>query len=107
MSDLARDADISHTTARHWLSLLEAGFLIFFIQPWHRNLQKRLVKSPKLYFFDTGLAGYLAGINSAEQWETHPLRGAFFETLVVAELVKTGTLSIPDTEWYFWASHSG
>jgi len=67
LSNLARDADISHTTVKHWLSALEASYLIFFLPPWHENYQKRLVKSPKLYFYDCGLAGYLAGISSAVQ----------------------------------------
>jgi hypothetical protein len=107
LSDLARDADVSHTTAKHWLSLLEAGFLIYLLPPWHENYQKRLVKSPKLYFYDVGLAGYLAGIRESGQWATHPLRGAFFETMVVSDLIKSSQAAAPDTEWFFWSSPSG
>ena len=107
LSDLGRDADVSHTTAKHWLSILEASFLIFFLPPWHENYQKRLVKSPKLYFFDVGLAGHLVGITAASQWETHPLRGAFFETMVVSDLVKQGLSSAVRPEWFFWSSPGG
>ncbi|HUW39950.1 MAG TPA: ATP-binding protein [Rectinemataceae bacterium] len=107
LSSLARDADVSHTTARQWLSLLEAGFLVFLLQPWHENYRKRLVKSPKLYFYDVGLAGHLAGIREPAQWAAHPLRGAFFETMVVADLVKSSQAAAPDTEWFFWSSPSG
>ncbi|HAP44518.1 MAG: hypothetical protein A2087_02605 [Spirochaetes bacterium GWD1_61_31] len=107
MADLARDADVSHTTVKHWLSVLEAGFLIFFLQPWQANYQKRLVKSPKLYFWDVGLAAYLAGISDARQWYSHPQRGAFFETLVVSDLIKRSLYAAPPGEWYFWASPQG
>lgn len=65
------------------------------------------MKSPKLYFYDVGLAGWLAGIRDGSQWAAHPLRGAFFETMVVSDLVKTSMAAAPDTEWYFWSSPSG
>ena len=107
MSELARDADVSHTTIKEWLSVLEASFLIFFLQPWHENFSKRLVKSPKMYFYDVGLAGYLAGIMSREQWETHPLRGPFFETLVISDIVK-GSLALKKRiQWYYWSAQGG
>ncbi len=107
MSSLARDADVSHTTVRHWLSVLEAAYLIFFIKPWHENYNKRLVKSPKLYFYDTGLAGHLAGITAESQWHTHPLRGFFFENLVVAELLKSASTVKGNPQWFFWSSPGG
>ncbi len=107
LSDLARDADVSHTTIKQWLSVLEASFLIFFLPPWYDNFQKRLVKSSKLYFYDVGLAGFLAGITEARQWETHPQRGAFFETMVVSDLVKKSQSSGCRSEWFFWSSPSG
>ncbi|MCY3852423.1 MAG: ATP-binding protein [Gammaproteobacteria bacterium] len=88
LSALGADAGISHTTARHWLEILEASYLIFRLPPFHANLRKRLVKSPKLYFYDVGLASYLIGIERASQIETHPLRGALFENMVVAEALK-------------------
>jgi hypothetical protein len=107
MSDLARDADVSHTTIKQWLSVLEASFIIFFLHPWHENFSKRLVKSPKLYFFDVGLAGHLAGLMSADQWATHPLRGPFFETLVVSDIIKTSFASPQKIEWFFWSAQGG
>jgi hypothetical protein len=98
---------VSHTTAKHWLSLLEASFLVFLLPPWHENYNKRLVKSPKLYFYDVGLAGWLSGVRDATQWANHPLRGAFFETMVVADLVKTSLASPDPSQWFFWSSPSG
>jgi predicted AAA+ superfamily ATPase len=107
LSDLARDADVSHTTVRSWLSLLEAAYLVFLLPPWHENYQKRLVKSPKLYFYDVGLAGWLAGLREPAQWAAHPLRGAFFETLVVADRIKASKARPDPGEWFFWSSPSG
>ncbi len=85
---LGSDAGVSHTTARHWLDVLEASFIAFRLQPFHANVRKRLVKSPKLYFYDVGLASYLVGIERAQQIVTHPLRGALFENMVVVEALK-------------------
>ncbi len=88
LSALGADAGVSHTTAREWLTLLEASYVVFQLPPYHANIRKRLVKSPKLYFYDVGLASYLIGIEQADQIVTHPLRGALFENLVVAEVLK-------------------
>jgi len=88
LNSLGNDAGVSHTTAREWLSLLEASYMIFLLEPFHRNLGKRLIKSPKLYFYDTGLACHLLGIEKEGQVDSHPLRGSLFENLVIAELVK-------------------
>jgi predicted AAA+ superfamily ATPase len=88
LNSLGNDAGVSHTTAREWLSLLEASYIIFLLEPFHRNLGKRLIKSPKLYFYDTGLASYLLGIEKETQVDTHPLRGSLFENLVIAEILK-------------------
>ena len=85
---LGSDAGVSHTTARHWLEVLEASFIAFRLPPYHANVRKRLVKSPKLYFYDVGLACYLMGIETAEQIVTHPQRGALFENMVVVEALK-------------------
>ena len=90
LSALGADAGVSHTTARRWLSVLEAGYVVFRLPPFWANLRKRLVKSPKLYFCDVGLACYLIGIEHAGQVATHPLRGALFENMVVAEALKHG-----------------
>ncbi|MBI2317394.1 MAG: ATP-binding protein [Betaproteobacteria bacterium] len=91
LSALGADAGVSHTTATKWLSLLEASYIVFRLPPYFWNTNKRLVKSPKLFFFDVGLAAHLLGIQSAAHVLAHPLRGALFENLVVVETLK-----------YFW-----
>ncbi len=88
LSSLGSDAGVSHTTAKEWLTVLETSYIVFQLPPFHANIRKRLVKSPKLYFYDVGLASYLIGIENAEQVITHPLRGALFENLVVVEALK-------------------
>ena len=88
LSSLGADAGVSHTTARHWIAILEASYVLFQLPPFYANIRKRLVKSPKLYFYDVGLASYLIGIEHAGQIATHPLRGALFENAVVAEALK-------------------
>lgn len=88
LSSLARDCGVSHNTVRSWLSVLEACHIVFRLNPWHVNVSKRLVKSPKLHFWDTGLVCYLLGILSPEHLRNHPLRGALFETWVVSETHK-------------------
>ena len=88
LSSLGADAGVSHTTARGWLTVLEASYIVFQLPPFHANIRKRLIRSPKLYFYDVGLASYLLGIEHADQLATHPLRGALFENVVVAEVLK-------------------
>lgn len=88
LSSLGSDAGISHTTAREWLTVLETSYVIFQLQPFFANIRKRLVRAPKLYFYDVGLASYLMGIENARQIATHPLRGPLFENAVVAETLK-------------------
>ena len=88
LSALGADAGVTHTTARKWISLLEASYIAFLLPPYFRNLSKRLVKSPKLYFHDVGLAAYLLGIQNESHVLAHPLRGALFENLVVVEALK-------------------
>ncbi len=88
MNSLANDTGISHTTARNWLSLLEASYVIYLLQPYHRNISKRLVKSPKMYFYDVGLAAFLLGIENSAQISRDPLRGSLFENMVIAEALK-------------------
>lgn len=88
LSSLGADAGVSHTTASHWLTVLEASYVVFRLPPFHANIRKRLVKAPKLYFYDVGFASNLIGIERAEQLGTHPLRGPLFENAVVAEVLK-------------------
>lgn len=88
LTALGADAGISHNTARAWLSVLEAGFVVHRLPAWHTNLGKRVIKSPKLHWFDSGLLCHLLGIREPAQLQVHPLRGAVFETWVVAEVYK-------------------
>jgi predicted AAA+ superfamily ATPase len=88
LASLASDCGISHPTARSWLSVLEASYIVFRLPPFFANLGKRLIKSPKLYFYDAGLAATLLNIESPGQLQSHPLRGALFETWAVAEIAK-------------------
>jgi predicted AAA+ superfamily ATPase len=89
LSSLANDCGITQPTARSWLSVLEASYIVFRLPPFFANLGKRLIKAPKLYFYDTGLAAALLNIESPRQLETHPLRGALFETWAVSEIAKS------------------
>ena len=107
LSSLAVDCGISHVTARQWLSVLEAGYIVFLLPPYHRNFGKRLVKTPKLYFLDTGLAAHLLGIRDAPTLATHAQRGALFETLVVAEYVKRAFHAGQAADLYFWRDSAG
>ncbi len=88
LSSLANDCGVDQKTVKAWISVLETTFLAFRLKPFAHNLGKRWIKSPKFYFLDTGLVCYLLGIRTPEQLETHPLRGAIFETWVVAEAYK-------------------
>lgn len=88
LSTLATDCGISQPTAKSWLSILDAGFIAYRLQPRSGNVRKRVVKTPKLQFYDTGLVCWLLGIRSADQLRSHPLRGAIFETWVVSEIAK-------------------
>ncbi|MDP6930653.1 MAG: ATP-binding protein [Planctomycetota bacterium] len=88
LSALGADAGVSQPTARQWLSVLEASYIAFQLPAYHGNIRKRLVKAPKLYFYDVGLASHLIGIEAAGQVATHPLRGALFENAMVMEALK-------------------
>lgn len=88
LSDLGSDSGVSHNTARAWLSVLDASFLTWQVPAFAKNFRKRLVKSPKLHFLDSGLICFLLGIRSSEQLLTHPLRGAIFESWVASETFK-------------------
>lgn len=107
LSALAGEAGISNHTARAWLTVLEASDIAFLLPPYHRNFGKRLVKSPKLYFVDTGLACWLLGIRDAETLSLHPLRGAVFETFVVGEFVKSRLNAGMPPDLYFWRDNNG
>ena len=88
LSSLGQDAGISHNTVKQWLSLLQAGFIIFFLPPYFKNFNKRLVKAPKLYFLDTGLATWLLGIENNNQLKQHFALGNLFENWIILEYLK-------------------
>lgn len=106
-SNLANDCGISVDTARRWISILKTSFIVFLLAPYHRNFNKRISKSPKLFFYDTGLACHLLGIRTDEQLYSHPSRGALFENLIVAEVVKTYMHRRQEPPVYFWRDQSG
>ncbi len=85
---LANDAGVDAKTVSNWLSVLQASYIIFLLNPWHGNVSKRLIKSPKLYFYDTGLACRLLQIRNSKDLISHPLRGNLFETMIVSEAMK-------------------
>ena len=107
LSSLAQDCGITHNTAKAWINVLEAGFIVYLLQPYHRNFNKRLVKMPKLYFYDTGLVCSLLGIENEKQIRTHPLRGNLFETAVIAEFVKQRYNAGLSPNFYFWRDKTG
>lgn len=107
LSALADDAGITHNTARSWLSVLEASFLVFRLPPWRRNIKKQLTKAPKLHFLDTGLACHLLGVRTADELRHHPLRGAIFETWVVSEVYKSFTHRGMTPPLFYFRDHKG
>lgn len=106
-SSLATECGITHNTAKSWISVLEASYILFLLRPHHTNFNKRLVKMPKLYFYDVGLAAWMVGIRSSEQIETHPLRGNLFETFIIAELVKSRLNQGEKPDLFFWRDSNG
>jgi uncharacterized protein len=88
LQNLSQDLGITHLTAQRWLSVLQASYIVHLVQPFHWRTTKRLIKSPKLYFYDVGLAAWLMGLQSQDQIATHPLRGAMFENMIVMEALK-------------------
>ncbi len=107
LSGLANDCGITHNTARAWMSVLEASYIIFLLQPHHKNFGKRLIKTPKLYFYDTGLAAWLLGINDIKQMSIHAMRGLLFESLAVSELLKGRYNRGLASNLYFWRDNTG
>lgn len=107
LSSLANDCGITHNTAKAWISVLEASYIVYLLPSHHTSFNKRLVKSPKLYFHDTGLMCWLLGLQHAEQLATHPLRGAIFETWVISELRKQALNQGLPAQFYFWRDSNG
>lgn len=102
------DIGVDNKTIKHWFLVLESSFIIYFLQPHHRNFNKRLVKTPKLYFYDTGILCYLLGVKAPENLRTFHNRGALFENLIVTELIETRMNHNERTDdIYFWRNNTG
>jgi len=107
LSSLAADCGITHNTAKAWISVLEASYILFQLRPHHANFNKRLIKTPKLYFHDAGLACWLLGIQTPQQLNSHPLRGSIFETFIVGELMKSRLNAGDRPGMFFWRDSNG
>lgn len=106
-SSLATDTGVSVNTAKNWLSVMEASYLIYLLQPYYSNINKKLVKSPKLYFYDTGLLCFLLNIKKATDLVHHPMNGNIFENLVINEFLKHKYHDKALYDMYYWRDHSG
>lgn len=106
-TSLCNDIGVSSTTIKNWISVLKASYVIFELPPYFENIRKRVVKSSKIYFTDTGLAAYLLGITSADQMVRDPLRGGFYENLLIAEILKTRLNAGLLPELYFYRDTHG
>ena len=102
VNSLAIECGITVPTVNAWLSVLETGNILFFLKPYYKNFNKRLIKSPKLYFYDTGLVASLLGLENTMQLSTHYLRGELFENMVVVEYMKRKFAQGKEPQIYFW-----
>ena len=107
LSEIGGVLGVSHNTAKAWLAALEQSYLVFRLQPYHRNFRKRVVKTPKLYFYDTGLACALLRLRDPETLDTHHYYGALFENMVIAELRKRALHADGVADQFFWRDHKG
>lgn len=107
ISALANSAGISQPTAKSWLTILERSFIIFLLPPYFENFSKRVVKSPKLYFFDPGLAAFLLGLRTREDLTDRTLAGALFETLIISNIIKQNHHTYQLREYWFWRDAAG
>lgn len=104
---LGNDAGVSQPTARAWIDLLQTSFIVYLLPPWHTNTGKRLVKSPKLYFYDVGPACWLLGLRTANQVERDPLWGSLFENFIIMEALKDRLNAGESAEMYFYRDSEG
>ena len=107
LSSLGDDCGVTHNTARSWLSILEASYIVYLLKPHYKNFNKRLIKSPKIYFYDSGLLSYLIGISDPDSLLTHASRGQVFETWVISELLKGRFNRGMRDNIYFWRDNTG
>ncbi len=107
LTSIGNDCGISHNTVKEWINILEASFIIFLLRPHYKNFNKRLIKSPKIYFYDTGLLCYLLNIESSNQLNTHYLRGGIFESFAISEIIKIINNKRINASVYFWRDLNG
>lgn len=107
LTALANECDISQPTAKSWLSILESSYIIFLLHPYHENFSKRLVKTPKLYFYDTGLLNFLLEIQTSDDLLINRLKGNVFENLIIANFIKVNEHRYLHRHYYFWQDHRG
>ncbi len=107
IAELAEVAAVDQKTIHRWLSILEASYVIFLLKPFYKNFNKRLTKSPKLYFFDTGLVAYLLGIKNKADYSASPFRGNLFENFIVADFYKQYCNLGERPSLYFWRDQNG
>jgi uncharacterized protein len=106
-SSIANELGVDYKTIQNWLSLLETSFILYRLQPWHVNFNKRIVKTPKIYFYDTGLVCHLLGLNKESDLDIHFIKGAIFENYIVTELVKQTWNNGKSLRHYFWRDNTG
>lgn len=106
-SQLANETGVSVNTIKSWISVLETSFIVFLLPPWYDNIKKRLVKSPKIFFYDVGLASYLLGLKNPEHVQRDPLRGGLFENLVITEIIKKYYNSGQAADIFFYRDKNG
>jgi uncharacterized protein len=104
---LSNDTGVSINTAKNWINLLKQSYICYTLKPYFKNFRKRIVKSPKLYFYDTGLASQLLGIRNGKQLFNHPLRGALFENMIITEYLKKAFNRGEQNRCFFWRSNTG
>jgi predicted AAA+ superfamily ATPase len=107
LTSLGNDCGISHNTAKSWLNILEASFIVFYLRPYFKNYNKRFIKTPKLYFYDSGLLCSLLNINTSDQIKTHYMRGGIFESFVISEFLKRKYHQMNSSILYFWKDRYG
>lgn len=107
LASLSVEAGVSAPTISAWISLLKASYIVYSLSPYYANISKRLTKTPKLYFYDSGVLCYLLGIEQASQLDTHPLRGAIFENIAVTEMIKNRYSIAKEPNIYFYRENSG
>jgi predicted AAA+ superfamily ATPase len=107
LTSLSNDCGIDQKTVASWISILQSSYIVYLLRPYYANFNKRVIKSPKLYFYDTGIACSLLGIKSTEQLATHNAKGALFENLMITELLKARLNEGAEDNLYFWRDKTG